>query len=86
MLPGLPEHVVPTLLARVCRMPPPAPSGSSGSATPAASPDSSRRAPEETPPTHPTDPAVANAVLVGVLLHRLGRDPDTLRDAERRDA
>jgi hypothetical protein len=38
------------------------------------------RAPVEPPkqPTHPTDAAVTGAVLVGVLLRRLGRDPDSL--------
>jgi hypothetical protein len=79
LLPGVPEHVLPTLLARVCRMPPPQPE------PPPENPQdgNARQAP---PPTHPTDPAVTGAVLVGVLLHRLGRDPDSLRDAERRDA
>jgi hypothetical protein len=72
LLPGLPDHVLPALLARVCRTPPP---------RPAERPDPASS--EQPPATHPTDPAVANAVLVGVLLHRLGRDPDTLRDRER---
>jgi hypothetical protein len=58
MLPKLPSGVVDTLLARVCRIPPPRESG---------------------PPAHPADSAVAGAVLVGVLLSRLGRDPDSLR-------
>jgi hypothetical protein len=76
LLPGLPEHVMPTLLARVCRVPPPPPSAKN---------EDRDEQPEAPPPTHPTDPAVAQAVLVGVLLHRLHRDPDTLR-AEQRDA
>jgi hypothetical protein len=74
LLPGVPEHVLPALLARVCRAAPPPPE---------KSPD---REDGEPAATHPTDPAVTNAVLVGVLLHRLGRDPDALREAERRDA
>ncbi|HEY2670197.1 MAG TPA: hypothetical protein VGJ07_07440 [Rugosimonospora sp.] len=58
LLPKLPSGVVDTLLARVCRIPPPRESG---------------------PPAHPADSAVTGAVLVGVLLSRLGRDPDSLR-------
>ncbi|GIH16521.1 hypothetical protein [Rugosimonospora africana] len=58
LLPKLPSGVVDTLLARVCRVPPPRESG---------------------PPAHPADSAVTSAVLVGVLLSRLGRDPDSLR-------
>jgi hypothetical protein len=58
LLPKLPAGVVDTLLARVCRIPPPRESG---------------------PPAHPADSAVTSAVLVGVLLSRLGRDPDSLR-------
>jgi hypothetical protein len=34
--------------------------------------------PDPGPPAHPTDPAVTGAVLVGALLQRLGRDPDSL--------
>jgi hypothetical protein len=58
LLPELPSGVVDTLLARVCRIPPPREAG---------------------PPAHPADSAVTGAVLVGVLLSRLGRDPDSLR-------
>jgi hypothetical protein len=66
LLPGVPDELLPALLARVCRVPPP----DGGS---------------DRPPPHPADPAVTWAVLVGVLLHRLGRDPDSLRDAEQPD-
>jgi hypothetical protein len=89
LLPGVPEHVLPTLLARVCRMPPPArerreeeqPSDRSGEQPPRQRPGGEPA--QEPEPTHPTDPAVTWAVLTGVLLHRLGRDPDTLREPEK---
>jgi hypothetical protein len=42
-----------------------------------------RMPPREQPaePPHPADPAVAGAVLTGVLLRRLGREPDSLNSA-----
>jgi hypothetical protein len=68
VLPGLPDEVLHTLLARVCRVAPPrsADRPAEGSA------DRSAGA------VHPADSAVASGVLVGVLLHRLDRDPDSL--------
>lgn len=64
LLPRLPDDVLGTALARICRVPPqqwPKPQSQDGSAGP-----------------HPTDPAVAGAVITGVLLQRLGRDPADL--------
>lgn len=69
LMPRLPDAVVATVLARVCRVPAPR--------TDAESPQGQQRS----TPAHPTDPAVAGALLTGVLLQRLGRDPDTLRAA-----
>ncbi len=88
LVPHLPEEVVAVLLARVCRVHPgkPAPS-------PASSPgrrdrsdraerlDRAERSDRPDPqgrPTHPADPAVAGAVLTGLLLHRLDREPESL--------
>jgi hypothetical protein len=97
MLPGVPEHVLPALLARVCRAQPPQPArrseqpkpapgrGSGGAGGTGAAGGSAGRSGGEPEPTHPTDPAVTGAVLVGVLLQKLGRDPDTLRGAEHVD-
>jgi hypothetical protein len=56
LLPRMPDDVVSTVLARVCRTP------VSGNGA----------------PPHPTDPAVAGAVLAGVLAQRLGRSPSSL--------
>jgi hypothetical protein len=64
LLPRLPDDVLATALARLCRVPPdqwPKPKSQDGSAGP-----------------HPTDPAVGGAVITGVLLQRLGRDPADL--------
>lgn len=61
LLPRMPDDVVSTVLARVCRAEPP-------------------RRPDA--PTHPTDPAVAGAVLTGLLAQRVGRDPHSLGSGE----
>jgi hypothetical protein len=67
LLPRLPDDVLATALARVCRVSPqqwPKPQGQDGQDGSAG--------------PHPTDPAVAGAVITGVLLQRLGRDPADL--------
>jgi hypothetical protein len=69
LLPGLPPEVVDTLLARVCRVPPPPPR------------TGEPRAGEPPATGHPADSAVAAGVLVGVLLRRLGRAPGELDPA-----
>jgi hypothetical protein len=95
LLPGVPEDVLPAMLARLCRMPPPKParpadpppadaggrSGGGGPRPPAprVSEGTGPDGKPEPPPTHPTDPAVTGAVVVGVLLRQLGRDPETLK-------
>lgn len=101
LMPRVPDEVLETLLARVCRVPEkPAPE-KRGSAKPAPEKTGSGRSARDKPgsgepaadggrpePPHPTDSAVAAALLTGVLLHRLSRDPDTLRpddDKRRRE-
>ncbi|MEV1290563.1 hypothetical protein [Micromonospora sp. NPDC049679] len=61
LLPGMPQPVLDTLLARVCRDT----AGHGGDARAAQ-------------PSHPADLPVAGAVLTGVLLQLLGRDPEAL--------
>ena len=93
VLPGLPDEVLNTLLARLCRVPlADRPKPPSDPATPRrpthdpATPPGPARDPATPPrpthdpaaPVHPADSAVASGVLVGVLLRRLGRDPDAL--------
>ena len=60
LLPRIPDDVVSTVLARVCRTPPAQHNG----------------------PPHPTDPAVAGAVLTGLLAQRLGRAPSSLASGD----
>jgi hypothetical protein len=63
LLPNLDPRVGAVLLARVCRVPAPAPQ-----------PDGAH----DTAPPHPADSAMAGGVLTGLLLRRTGRDPSTL--------
>ncbi len=83
LLPELPRDVLATQLARICRMPPPPRKPPPPEPEPDAPPPPTDAAPPpEPPPVHPTDPAITGAVVVGALLHQLGRDADSLRDAE----
>ncbi|MFY1694093.1 MULTISPECIES: hypothetical protein [unclassified Solwaraspora] len=66
LLPGMPEPVLQTLLARICRVP-------------VEQQVAADRHDEPPPPPHPADTAVAGAVLTGVVLRLLDRDPQTLR-------
>jgi hypothetical protein len=63
LLPALPEEALASVIARVCRVTPKGADRDGGA---------------EAAATHPTDSAVAGAVLVAVLMHRLGRGPDSL--------
>lgn len=93
LLPGLPHSVLTALLQRVCRVPSsgdrsgnknsPDQAGSSDGGGPASSGprDSGPRDQDRgdgPPPVHPTDSAVASAVLVGILADRVKRDPAAL--------
>ncbi|WP_326553726.1 hypothetical protein [Micromonospora sp. NBC_01813] len=69
LLPGMPQQVLDTLLARLCRVPVDERAGGAENADRGADPP---------PPPHPADSAVAGAVLTGVLLQLLDRDPQTL--------
>ncbi|MFY1632003.1 hypothetical protein ACN27F_01760 [Solwaraspora sp. WMMB335] len=73
LLPGMPEPVLDTLLARICRVP--ADQRPRDRATGADASGHDR----ERPPPHPADGAVVGAVLTGVLLRLLDRAPETLR-------
>ncbi|MDG4766271.1 hypothetical protein O7632_19495 [Solwaraspora sp. WMMD406] len=75
LLPGMPESVLDTLLARICRVPP---EHRRDRDTAQAGHDR-RTDPDEDVPPHPADAAVAGAVLTGVLLRLLDREPQTLR-------
>jgi hypothetical protein len=73
LLPGMPEPVLDTLLARMCRVP------AGADVKDSQIRDRSDRGADPPPPPHPADSAVAGAVLTGVLLQLLDRDPQTLR-------
>lgn len=83
LLPGLPADTVDTLAERVCRVPPEqrkaAREKKDEERSEERGEDGRRR--NEAERDHPADAAVAGAVLTGVLLKRLGRDPGSLQAA-----
>ncbi|GAB7042086.1 MULTISPECIES: hypothetical protein [Catenuloplanes] len=82
LLPGLPANTIDVLAERVCRVPPEqrrSRENDSGDDDAERTEDGRRR--NEAERAHPADAAVAGAVLTGVLLKRLGRDPGSLNAA-----
>jgi|GEM_PF-1619851 len=77
LLPGMPDSVLSTLLARICRVPADERRGEVHRAD-------GEQAGQPPAPPHPADSAVAGAVLTGVLLRLLDREPQTLRPEQPR--
>ncbi|WJK35954.1 hypothetical protein [Solwaraspora sp. WMMA2065] len=77
LLPGMPDPVLQTLLARICRVP----ADERRDDGRRADGDQAGQPPD---PPHPADSAVAGAVLTGVLLRLLDREPQTLRPEQPR--
>ena len=99
VLPGLPERTSETLLARVCKVRVDLPAEERHKAAERAAGQAREREQRQDGPLReqrlkqderpeerddPVDSAVAGAVLVGLLLERLGRDPDQFAEQFRR--
>ncbi|MFI5845382.1 hypothetical protein ACIA8K_37320 [Catenuloplanes sp. NPDC051500] len=81
LLPGLPAATLDTLAERVCRVPPEQRKAAREKKDEDENRSDDGRRANEAERDHPADSAVAGAVLTGVLLKRLGRDPGSLNAA-----
>jgi hypothetical protein len=81
LLPGLPPATLDTLAERVCRVPPDQRKAAREKKDEDENRSEDGRRTNEAERDHPADAAVAGAVLTGVLLKRLGRDPGSLNAA-----
>ncbi|WP_033345743.1 hypothetical protein [Catenuloplanes japonicus] len=79
LLPGLPPATLDVLAERICRVPPEQRKSVKEKKEREEEPSEDGRRRNEAERDHPADAAVAGAVLTGVLLKRLGRDPGSLQ-------